>query len=106
MIKRLIRLPSSASLTQGSRIFMIIKMRTTVVLSDRLFKAAKREAANRGVSLSQLINEALSASLTVVPEPDRPFEVVTYGGSGHVRHEPEDFAKLLEDDDRRPSRRR
>lgn len=80
---------------------MLICVRTTIVLDDRLFREAKRRAASRGVNLSQLLDEALRAWLA---EPDTPapkFEVITYGeAAGRTHHEPADFARALEDEDR------
>lgn len=81
---------------------MLISMRTTIVLDDGLAREAKRLAARRGITLSDLVGEALRAALA---EPSRPaprFEMVTYGeGAARVHHEPKDFAAALEEDDRR-----
>jgi hypothetical protein len=38
---------------------MLLCMRTTVDINDRLFREAKRKAAERGTSLRQVIEEAL-----------------------------------------------
>jgi len=34
-------------------------MRTTLILDDQLFRRAKREAGDRGATLSELVNTAL-----------------------------------------------
>jgi hypothetical protein len=44
-------------------------MRTTLNLDDDLVRAAKQEAATRGVTLTRVIEEALRAELT--PRPAR-----------------------------------
>lgn len=80
---------------------MLVYVRTTVVLDDRLAREAKRLAASRGITLSALISEALRV---VLAEPARPaprFEMVTYGaGAPATHHEPEDFAAALEEEER------
>jgi hypothetical protein len=85
-----------------ARTFMLILMRTTVVLDDGLAREAKRLAARRSITLSDLVAEALRAALA---EPSRPaprFEMVTYGeGAAPLHHEPKDFAAAIEEDDRR-----
>lgn len=43
---------------------MLICMRTTLNLDDGLMTAAKRQAADRGVTLTQIIEDALRAELT------------------------------------------
>ena len=43
---------------------MLVCMRTTLNLDDALMSAAKREAADRGVTLTQVIEEALRVRLT------------------------------------------
>jgi hypothetical protein len=77
-------------------------MRTTVSLDDRLFRAAKKRAAARGITLSELVNEALMASLAAAAPPPTKFEMVTYGKrASKVRHEPSDFAAVIEEEERR-----
>jgi hypothetical protein len=81
---------------------MITCMRTTLVLDDTLLRQAKRRAAERNLTVSDVVNEALRDSfgrpLPVAP----PFSMATYGRAGRqVRHEPSDFATELLDEDRR-----
>ena len=57
-------------------------MRTTVTLTNRVFRAAKRRAAERGVTLSVLVDEALRAQLEATPQKRRPFRLVTFGKEG------------------------
>ena len=58
-------------------------MRTTVTLDDRLLRAARRHAAERGTTLSAVIEEALRAKLAGrAARSPRPFELVTFRGDG------------------------
>ena len=84
---------------------MLICMRTTLIIDDMLLRAAKKRAAEKGRTLSALVAEALRDSLrSVAPPPARPFRMLTFGGGRRVHHEPADFARALEDDDRRQRR--
>lgn len=77
-------------------------MRTTLVLDDALLRQAKRRAAERDLTLSDVVNEALRESFRDAPPPALPFSLITCGRAGRrVRHEPADFAAELEDEDRR-----
>lgn len=82
---------------------MIIRMRTTLIIDDRLLQAARKQAAERGTTLSAVVNDALRATMTKrIPERVEPFRMVTYGNpKAVVRHEPHDFARALEADDAR-----
>jgi hypothetical protein len=80
---------------------MLTGMRTTVVIDDALLRAAKVRAARAGISLSRLISEALREALTAKKREAPDFEMITYGRHGaKARHEPADFARALEDEDR------
>ena len=80
---------------------MIIGMRTTLVLDDGLLRAAKRRAAERNTTLSAVVNDALRESLREQPRQSRRFRLITFAGTaGRVRHEPEDFKRVLEEEDR------
>jgi hypothetical protein len=80
---------------------MITSMRTTVVIDDALLRLAKRRAAERDVTVSDVVNEALREALRERTSSAPPFTFVTYGEAGRgLRHEPADFAAALEDEDR------
>jgi hypothetical protein len=84
---------------------MLICMRTTVIIEDQLLIQAKREAANRGLSLSDLINEALRRALAPCVVEARRFHMTTFGDPrAPVHHEPGDFAAALEADEHPRSR--
>ena len=92
---------SDAVLTDRCRIDMLIRMRTTLVLDDGLLRQAKVRAAERKLTVSDLVNEALRESLQRPDVDAPPFTMVTFGRGGRrVQHEPEDLAEALEDDDR------
>jgi hypothetical protein len=56
-------------------------VRTTISISDPLLKNAKRRAAQRGVPLSTLIEDALRSHLTEAPPaPGPPFRIHTVRG--------------------------
>ncbi len=85
---------------------MLTLMRSTVIIEDELFKKAKRRAAERGTTLSDLVNQALRESLAK-PEAEAPlFRMTTFGASKtKVHREPRDFHAASEEDDRRGLRR-
>jgi hypothetical protein len=77
---------------------MIIKMRTTVVLHDALFREAKTKAAARGISLSDLVAEALQAVLVAAPrEPRGAFRMMTFGGAKKKHVSPAAMSEAAED---------
>lgn len=80
---------------------MLTCMRTTLVIDDALLRQAKRRAAERDQTVSEIVNEALRDAFDrPVPEAP-PFSMATYGQPGPgVRHEPSDFASALEAEDR------
>lgn len=55
-------------------------MRTTLVLNDELVAEAKRVAANRGMNLSSVVNEALRKALQPTPATGTatPFSIPTF----------------------------
>lgn len=80
---------------------MLTTMRTTLVLDDALLRQAKRRAAERDLTVSEVVNEALRESFRHGTPPAPPFSLITYGPPGHpVLHEPADFAAELEAEDR------
>ncbi len=80
---------------------MIIYMRTTLVLQDDLFREAKKRAAERDLTLSDFVNEALRAALAYSPREAPPYAPITFGDPRKkVRHEPADFHAMVEEEDR------
>jgi hypothetical protein len=80
---------------------MITCMRTTLVLDDELWKQARRRATERDVTVSDVVNDALRESFRRRPVGAKPFSMMTYGSPGrHSRHEPSDFAAILDQEDR------
>jgi len=63
---------------------MIVCMRTTISLDDRIFEAVKRRAAAEGRSVSAFIAGVLDDAIKRYPQPEgvRPFHLVSVGGGG------------------------
>ena len=61
---------------------MLICMRTTLNLDDALIRAAKRQALERGVTLTKVIEDALRAELTPAPSAHEPFRLDLPVGHG------------------------
>lgn len=57
-------------------------MRTTLDLNDALLRRAKKLAAERGTTLTALIEEALAERLTRPPRPARRRRLHTFRGDG------------------------
>ena len=57
-------------------------MRTTILVSDHLGKAFQQAAKRRGLSLSAFLVQAGRLLLTKDRPADRPFRLVTHGGTG------------------------
>ncbi len=84
---------------------MLTNVRTTLVLDDELLRQAKRLAAERNTTLSEVVNSALREAFDRTPSQVPAFDMITYGrADSKVQHEPGDFAESLEDDDRRSLR--
>lgn len=90
-----------STFTSPARTRMITCMRTTLVLDDALLRQAKRRAAERNLTVSDVVNEALRDSFGRPLPAAPPFSMATYGRADRpVGHEPADFATELEDEDR------
>jgi hypothetical protein len=80
---------------------MLPSMRTTLVLDDVLLREAKHRAAERDLTVSQVVNEALREAFRQASQTAPPFSMITYGPSDRrVTHDPADFAADSELDDR------
>lgn len=81
---------------------MLTCVRTTLIIDDALLRQAKRRAAERDLTVSDVVNDALRESFRETSPVDAPpFSMVTYGESSRrVSHEPADFAVELEAEDR------
>ena len=63
---------------------MIVCMRTTISLDDRIFEAVKRRAAEEGRSVSAYIAGVLDDAVKreLQPTEAEPFRLITVGGGG------------------------
>ena len=79
---------------------MITHMRTTLVLDDRLLTEAKKRAADRRTTVSEVVNDALRDVFARSDKPTRPFRLITYGDPSKPMHlSVEDIKQLLDDDE-------
>jgi hypothetical protein len=79
---------------------MITRMRTTLVLDDKLMTQAKKRAADRRTTVSEIVNEALRETFSRPAEPTRPFRLITYGDPSKPQHRsPEEIKAILDDED-------
>lgn len=79
---------------------MIICMRTTLVIDDKLLTQAKKRAADRKTTVSDVVNEALRDSFNSPELPRRPFRLITYGDPNQPEHlSPADMKAILEEQD-------
>ena len=77
---------------------MIINMRTTLLIDDKVFKDAKQAAAARGTTLSEMVTRTLREALAEKPAPSAPFSMPVYGTPGAgPGHSPADLATLRDD---------
>lgn len=60
-------------------------MRTTVSIHDELLTAAKRRARERGITLGQLVDEALQRELNVARGQTGGPEIPVFRGGGGLR---------------------
>lgn len=51
---------------------MLIPMKTTLIIPDRLMRILKERAARRGETLSAVVAETLMRGLEAQPQPDLP----------------------------------
>ena len=63
---------------------MIVCMRTTISLDDRIFEAVKRRATAEGRSVSAYIAAVLDDAVKQEHKPaeERPFQLIAVGGGG------------------------
>jgi len=85
-------------------------MRTTLTIADELLIEAKRIAAERRCSVSEVVNSALRTALKREATQEGPralFEMPTYGRKGRGKAQaisPAEMATLGEEDDLAPYR--
>ena len=81
-------------------------MRTTLVLNDELVAEAKRVAADRGMNLSAVVNEALSKALQPTPATGKnaAFSIPTFlpAAASPTDSLPTELHELLAAEERAP----
>ena len=76
-----------------------MKTRTTINLSEELYREAKVIAATSGATLTEVLEEALRDSFARRREPKvkKPFKMITFGGTGPAPGvDLDDWSELLE----------
>lgn len=78
---------------------MLIHMRTTLVIDDAVFSAAKRRALEAGMTLSDLTTQALRSALREAsgPQPASRFLMPVHGGGTIRETTPAELAALRDD---------
>ena len=77
-------------------------MRTTITVEDRLFALMKKRAAESGVSVSRLIEQAIRLLIRTPPpaKQEQHFELVTFGAGGRFsRMNIDKTSALIESED-------
>ena len=72
-------------------------MKTTLEIPDALFRRAKSKAAERGISLRDLVSEALTEKLSVAGKQERPW-MKSFGGLRALRKESARINRLIKDE--------
>jgi hypothetical protein len=79
---------------------MYAVMRTTLILEDQLFHNAKREAAEAGTTLSEVVNRALRRQLLPKPVDEAAKEIFfmpVFGEPTVVHQSPQELARLRDE---------
>ena len=79
---------------------MYAAMRTTLILDDQLFRRAKREAGNKGSTLSELVNTALRSYFFTNKPLERNhtnFTMPVFGEPVHCHQTAEQLAELRDE---------
>jgi Arc/MetJ family transcription regulator len=75
---------------------MLICMRTTLIIDDALFKAAKRRAAASSATLSDVVNDALRRLVNSPPREKKPLRLPIHGVARKRRRvAPNEIAEAL-----------
>lgn len=64
-------------------------MRTTITIDDAVLEDLKQRAAQRGTTVSRLVEDSVRVALARPPEPPaeaEEFKLVTYGRGGRFTH--------------------
>lgn len=70
------------SLTGVDGVFMVFRMKTTLIIPDPVFRELKRRAIERGETLSNLATEFLRKGLAEKPEPKELPPLPVFDGMG------------------------
>jgi hypothetical protein len=74
-------------------------MQTTLRLDDRLYRAAKAEAAREGISLTRLVEDALAQRLRQPPPAPAPHSFRIYSSGEPFALTPEELSRRIREED-------
>ena len=74
-------------------------MRTTLILDDQLIRRAKREAGDKGATLSELVNRALRNYFYTKPDEGKQvvFTMPVFGEAIHLHQTARHLAELRDE---------
>ena len=96
----LIRVESKIVVDKSDYICMYAAMRKTLILDDQLFRRAKREAGDKGATLSELVNTALRSYFFTNKPQERilsNFTMPVFGEPVHFHLTSEQLADLRDE---------
>ena len=76
-----------------------VNLKTTIEISDALFRKAKTAAVKEGLTLKKLLAQALEMRLrksNASPRSERPEWLRAYGALRHLRRERKQIERLIE----------
>ena len=80
-----------------------VELQSPLIIDDALLREAKHRAAERDLTVSDVVNEALRDVFGQEPPAAPPFQMLTYGSPDRrVTHTPADYAADAELDYRGP----
>jgi hypothetical protein len=74
-------------------------MRTTLAIDDDLLDRARREAAERRLTVSEVVNRTLRRGFVQQPPSEGPLRTITFGTSGGAPPDRERLRAVLDDDE-------
>jgi hypothetical protein len=80
-------------------IYVYVCMRTTLILDDQLIRRAKREAGDKGSTLSELVNRALRNYFFTKPDEGKQvvFTMPVFGEAIHLHQTARQLAELRDE---------
>ena len=83
-------------MTRSHKYGMVVDVKTTLEIPDKVFRKAKAKAAERGIPLRQFVTEAVEEKLAA-PADEKPW-MKYFGGMSHLHEENLRIDKLIEEE--------